>query len=297
MAIQVSYLEQKLYPSWFKTGPESVSSFKGDWPSVKPGSVSSFAGDWPTAPTHEGVTSFRGNFPEGVTAGTVKGFIGGWPRAAKHEEVKSFKGNFAESTSPPTDEWMEIGQPYFHVNVEINGTAGADLGFWVKLDGLSMKVDVAEHRTGDGMNYRWIEPTVSSFPNIKLSRAATARGCKQTLRWLIDAQSGWKRGMTLGIEAKPMWYKTDPIAYFKIGLVDVMPVAWATNGFATDGKLAMETLELAYSQLVRPDVNPAFPSPPVMKPRAEFTPPPGPTGEKKMSDLTGGQESATGDTG
>ena len=43
------------------------------------------------------------------------------------------------------EQYLEIGQPYFQVIVE-----GKDLGFWVKLDGLSMKLEIAEHRTGDG---------------------------------------------------------------------------------------------------------------------------------------------------
>jgi hypothetical protein len=293
MAVQVSYLESSLYPSWFKTGPESVSSF-GERPTLKAGSVSSFRGDWPAGTTAGSVSSFRGDWPTGTTASSVKGFMGAWPRAAKHEEVKSFNELKGEPASK--DDWLEIGQPYFHVMVESSGTAGQDLGFWVKLDGLAMKVDVAEHRTGDGMNYRWMEPTISSCPNIKLSRAATARGCKQTLAWLIDAQSGWKRGMTAGITAKPMWHKAEETTWFKVGLVDVIPVSWSTNGFATDGKLAMETLELAFSHFERPVVDPPFPTPPPVKARAVAPTPPAPPPERTLADFTGGQAAATGES-
>jgi hypothetical protein len=174
---------------------------------------------------------------------------------------------------PRQDPWMEIGQPYFHVKVEMSSGGGADLGFWVKLDGLAMKINIAEHRTGDGYNYRWIEPTTTEFPNIKLSRAATARGCKQTLAWLSNAQGGWKRGMTCGIEAKPMWYRAHEDSWFRIDLLDIMPVSWSTNGFATDGKLAMETLELAICGVVKPEVNPEVPtSPPPYDGRKKPTP-------------------------
>ena len=43
MAIQVSYLEEKLYPSWFKrSGPPSQV---GEWHKVSHGSVPSFRGN------------------------------------------------------------------------------------------------------------------------------------------------------------------------------------------------------------------------------------------------------------
>ena len=119
-----------------------------------------------------------------------------------------------------------------------------------------MKIEVAEHRTGDGYNYRWIEPTYSSFQNIKLSRAATAKGCNQTLAWLMHAQYAWKKGMTAVIQAKPLWHRTTEAAWFNVGLADVMPAAWAGPNFATDGKIAMETLELAFSGFL-PPVNPS----------------------------------------
>jgi hypothetical protein len=290
MAIQVSYLESKLYPSWFKTGAESVGSFRGNWPSAPSHeSVSSFRGDWPTAPSHEAVSSV-GEMPT-LKAGTVKGFIGGWPRAAKHEEVKS-PGLPVTAGDASTDPWLEIGQPYFHLFIE----KGADLGYWVKLDGLSMKVDVGEHRTGDGMNYRWIEPTIASFPNIKLSRAATGKGCAQTLRWLMDAQFRWKRGVTAGIEAKPLWHNAAESTWFRISLTDIMPVSWSGPAFATDGKVAMETLELAFSGFLPPEVSPPYPTVPPVNKRPEPPTPPAPPPERTMADLTGGQKAAEGET-
>ena len=205
------------------------------------------------------MSSFRGGFPEGV----------------KGESVTSKPFSLPVKLGPPKDDpWMEIGQPYFKVAVEMSG-ATTDLGYWVKLDGLSMKVNVAEHRTGDGFNYRWIEPTTAEWPNIKLSRAATAKGCAQTLAWLSDGQAGWKRGMTMGILAKPMWYRTTDSSHFKVDLIDIMPVSWSTNGFATDGKLAMETLELAVCGIVRPaEGQPGYPTaPPPAPPPKEYTPP------------------------
>ena len=263
MAIQVSYLEKGLYPSWFKTGPESVSSF-GEMPKLKKGSVSTFWGDWPKAAKHETISD-QGSWlnPKGEAVSTFKG---NWTNVITAEKVgsKPFEFPITPSKTPKDDPWMEIGQPRFRVSVEMNGkggTQGTDLGYWVKLDGLAMKINVAEHRTGDGYNYRWIEPTTAEFPNIKLSRAATSRGCKQTLAWLSDCQAGWKRGMTCGIEAKPMWYHASEASNFRIDLMDIMPVSWSTNGFATDGKIAMEVLEIAICGIIRPTgVNPAYPT-------------------------------------
>jgi hypothetical protein len=273
MAVQVSYLESKLYPPWFKTGPESVSSF-GEPAKITAGTVKSF-GD-PAKITAGTVTSFGD--PAKITAGTVKSF--GDQAVITRGEVKS-SGEMTPA-APSKNEYLEIGQPYFQVIVE-----GKDLGFWVKLDNLSMKLEIAEHRTGDGMNYRWIEPTIANWSTIKLSRAATAKGCKQTLAWLIDAQSGWKKGMTAGIIAKPMWHRAEPATYFNIGLIDVMPVSWSTNGFATDGKLAMETLELAFSGFERPVVDPPFPTaPPAYDGRKDPTPPEAPP-VKSLTELAG----------
>jgi hypothetical protein len=277
MAVQVSYLESKLYPPWFKTGPESVSSF-GEPAKITAGTVKSFGE--PAKITAGSVSSFRGGWPAGITAEHVGSKRYNWPDIAKREEVKTI-GEMTPA-APSTNEYLEIGQPYFQVMVE-----GKDLGFWVKLDNLSMKLEIAEHRTGDGMNYRWIEPTIANWSTIKLSRAATAKGCKQTLAWLIDAQSGWKKGMTAGIIAKPMWHRAEPATYFNIGLVDVMPVSWSTNGFATDGKLAMETLELAFSGFERPEVSPPFPTaPPAYDGRKEPTPP-APPPAKSLTELAG----------
>jgi hypothetical protein len=81
--------------------------------------------------------------------------------------------------------------------------------------------------------------------------------------------------MTLGIKAAPMWYHASETSHFKIDLIDIMPVSWSTNGFATDGKLAMEVLEVAICGFVRPTgVSPPYPTaPPPYDGRKEPTPP------------------------
>jgi hypothetical protein len=136
-----------------------------------------------------------------------------------------------------------------------------------------MKVTVAEHRTGDGYNYRWIEPTISEFPNIKLSRAATSKGCNQSLAWLMHAQYAWKKGMTAVIQAKPLWHRAAEKTWFNIGLADVMPTGWTGPALATDGKIAMETLELAFSGFLPPKAaSPQLTVPPPYEGRKDPTP-------------------------
>ena len=63
------------------------------------------------------------------------------------------------------DKEPEITGMIFEVTID-----GHDLGYWSKVDGLSVKFEVAEYRAGDGSNRRWIEPAFTTYSNVKLGR-------------------------------------------------------------------------------------------------------------------------------
>jgi hypothetical protein len=264
MAIQVSYLESKMHPDWgsfskafpHKSAQETVSAGLGKFTS------------WPriTARQPDGLWKLNSLGGEAISAAT--GMFPDWPnQTVKRETVKSV--GKAPLTLPATqgakhnDGWAEIGQIRWEIKID-----GQILGLWAKLDGLSMKLDVAEIRTGDGMNYRWIEPVHSTFGNVKVTRAATAKGCAQVLKWLEYAQFGWKKGMTAEITGIPLWWNGDESTHFKLTLGDVMPVAWTGPSFASDGKIAMEVLEFTHTGFVTP-----APTPKALPPRNQPLPP------------------------
>ncbi|MBA2281144.1 MAG: phage tail protein [Actinomycetota bacterium] len=348
MAIQVSYLESKLYPSWVKTKAETVPVFKGNWkfPAIPtrlksglldlprgagvPADTGQSYTDWPRIkPT----PNMRGGFmPEerGAPVQADKGGYQDWPRLTATPNVRggflpepagtpveSFKGNFQyparitpelvtstprgvkpESMRPgpkSPDGWAELSQIYFTIIIQ-----GKPLGRWSKIDGLGVKLELAEHRTGDGDNYRWYEPTYTTFPNIKLTRASSNKGSAELLAWVTHTQFQWKRGMIATIAALPLWKNSS--AVWSVNLQDVMPVNWTGPSFSSDGKVATETLELAHSGFIDPHggaVAGVAPIPVGMAmtvDRAKFTPPPlpGPRTLKSLGDLGGSGKGAYG---
>jgi phage tail-like protein len=279
MAIQVSYLESKLAPDWgsfsrafpHQPGPETVSSFMGDFD--YPAIHRDPDGHWQREA--KPVDMFKGNWQ--------------YPATITPEAVKSIgAGNLtlpASAGPPSSDGWAELSQIYFEISID-----GKPLGRWSKLDGLSVKLEVAEHRTGDGDNYRWYEPSFSTFTNIKLTRASSVKGSGEILAWITHNQFAFKRGVTAKIDARPLW-KNNSILW-QLGLIDVMPVSWTGPQFASDGKLATETLEIAHSGFIDPHGSPSGTPPtgmPVEPPRAAFTAPPlpGPRTLKGIAEMSG----------
>lgn len=156
------------------------------------------------------------------------------------------------SLGPPNDtpeQAPQINAMIFEVTID-----GHDLGFWAKIDGLSVKFEIAEFRSGDGNNHRWFEPAFTSYTNVKLSRPSTLKYTPQIMTWLQQTQFNSKK-VTAGIKAYPFWHnKLDPAGAVKWTLNGVLPVAWSGPQFDTQSaKVAMETLELAHEGFLLAD--------------------------------------------
>src|SRR5262245_43213180 len=65
---------------------------------------------------------------------------------------------------------------------------GAGLGFCTKVDGLSVKFEIAEYRAGDGSNRRWIEPAYTTYSNVKLGRVTTLKYTNRIMAMMRKTQ-------------------------------------------------------------------------------------------------------------
>jgi phage tail-like protein len=151
--------------------------------------------------------------------------------------------------STPPAPVSRTGQPEFtitglrfHVVID-----GQDLGDWAKVEGLSVKFELAEYRAGDGGNHRWIEPTFTTFTDVKLSRAVTLASTLRTKQWLEKMCLAPKK-VTGQITAYAHWHKShDTAGAVTWNLRGVLPVAWTGPQFdANANAVATETLELAH---------------------------------------------------
>jgi phage tail-like protein len=130
----------------------------------------------------------------------------------------------------------------FHVIID-----GHDLGDWAKVDGLSVNFEVAEYRAGDGGNYRWIEPSYTTYTNVKLTRAVTLDSTLYIKMWL-EKTCRTPQKVTGQITAYAHWHNShNPGSSVTWDLRGVLPVAWSGPQFdAHSGAVATETLELAH---------------------------------------------------
>jgi phage tail-like protein len=153
----------------------------------------------------------------------------------------------APNSSP--DKEPEITGMIFEVTID-----GHDFGFWSMADGLSVKFELAEYRAGDGSNHRWIEPTYTTYSNVKLGRATTLKYTKQIMLWLRDTQFKSKKA-TASIKGFPFWHnKRDTSLAVQWNLTGVLPVSWSGPAFDNQGaKVAVETLELAHEGFLPPE--------------------------------------------
>jgi phage tail-like protein len=131
---------------------------------------------------------------------------------------------------------------------------GHDLGFWTKVDGLSVKFEIAEYRAGNGNNLRWIEPAYTTFQNVKLGRVTTLKYTQRIMDWLQQT-SFTSQKVTATVIGYPAWHdQAGQDFVVKWDLTGVLPVAWSGPQFdATTGRLATETLELAHEGFLHPD--------------------------------------------
>jgi phage tail-like protein len=147
------------------------------------------------------------------------------------------------------DKEPEITGMIFEVTID-----GHDLGFWSKIDGLSVKFELAEYRAGDGSNRRWIEPAYTTYANVKLGRVTTLKYTNQIMDWLKKTQFKSEK-CTAEIKGFPFWHnKRDASLAVKWNLTGVLPIAWSGPVFDNQGgKVAMETLELAHEGFLPAD--------------------------------------------
>lgn len=140
------------------------------------------------------------------------------------------------------DREPQISGMMFEVTID-----GHELGRWSKVEGLAVKFELAEYRAGDGDNYRWIEPSYTTYQNVRLGRMTTLKHTRAILTWLESTSFNSKK-VTASIKGFPFWHnKREPAAAVEWTLTGVLPVAWTGPQFDNQtGHVAMETLELAH---------------------------------------------------
>lgn len=116
------------------------------------------------------------------------------------------------------------------------------LGSWSKVSGLAVKWDLAEYRIGNSDEY-FKFAGVPKFERLKLSRAAALGSSTMVQQWLeTSAQSG---GMPMEGHVV-LTAAGAPVAEWTLRAM--FPIAWSISEFdANSSKVAMETLEIAYS--------------------------------------------------
>lgn len=183
--------------------------------------------------------SLYGSYPPGITPPKPT------PVATPPLPAK-FSGPFDPS---PPDARRDIGGMYFAVVVD-----GHELGDWFRIDGLSVKFELAEYRAGDAKNHRWIEPSHTTYANVKLSRMTTLRYTSRLLAW-VERTAFSSRKVTAQITGYPHWHNKHDAAYsVQWNLRGVLPVMWSGPQFdAATGKPATETLELAHEGFLEGD--------------------------------------------
>jgi phage tail-like protein len=143
----------------------------------------------------------------------------------------------------------QIATMLFEVTID-----GHDFGHWSKVDGLAVKFELAEYRAGDGNNYRWIEPSYTTYQNVRLGRMTTLKHTRQIMDW-IQSTAFESKKVTAAIKGYPFWHnKREQGHAMQWNLTGVLPVAWSGPQFdsQTSG-VAMETLELAHEGFLPAD--------------------------------------------
>ncbi|KAA2258793.1 phage tail protein [Solihabitans fulvus] len=117
-----------------------------------------------------------------------------------------------------------------------------DLGSWSKVDGLNVKWDVAEYRTGDQGNERYFFPGATQYEVIKLTRAACADTMK--VKEYLSNNSFKAKAMTGHIKLCDAANKE--VAHWD--LTRTVPMRWAITAFdSSASSVATETLELHHA--------------------------------------------------
>ena len=167
---------------------------------------------------------------------------------------------------PQTDidqELTKVGVSlFFSVEITNEGRNHFDLGHWMKVEGLDVQWELAEHRTGDGGNYRWAFPGVPKYSPLKLTRFITPTRHTQLRGWLesnsfaslkdsaavrlFSAQNAAEQGIK-SYEGRVNGNGGPRIMVAEWVLEAVVPTKYSVIPFdASSTKLVTETLELAH---------------------------------------------------
>lgn len=128
-------------------------------------------------------------------------------------------------------------------------TAGArDLGAWTKVSGLSVDWDLAEHRVGDSDQY-FKYAAIPKYGKLKISRAAEEIGTAAVQEWLVEVKTSGGTPEEGGIAL--LTSAGEQVAVW--ALREMFPISWSISDFdASTSKVAVETLQLAYSGFLTP---------------------------------------------
>ncbi|MEW1615890.1 MULTISPECIES: phage tail protein [unclassified Streptomyces] len=142
-----------------------------------------------------------------------------------------------------------------HFSVAIDSTS-YQLGDWASVSGLNVSWQIAQYRAGDSWNHPLIFPGVPQYQRIKLSRAAC--GDSQVVQeWLTE--TAMRNEPLTGAISLVNWEGAATVTW---KLREFFPTAWGINDFsASQGNVAMETLELVHTGFLDDDFAPGNPGP------------------------------------
>ena len=137
-----------------------------------------------------------------------------------------------------------MGDPALSVHyvVHIDGTT--QLGRWTKIEGLGFEYQVTEYREGGVNEFMRKIVGPGKYTNLRMSRPTDALS-KQVADW-IGAQLSKVEPQTMSISA----FNPEGIVA-TWDLAGAVPVKWTGPSWDVNGSvLAMETLEVAYEQII-----------------------------------------------
>jgi phage tail-like protein len=115
-----------------------------------------------------------------------------------------------------------------------------DLGSWAKAEGLEVSFEMPEYRAGDAWNNRWMYPSFTKYPTVKLTRAAVKKDTPNVKKWLDDTATKFAPG---SIKVTLLDAKGTEVHAWECK--HAIPQKWSISGGfdASASKVITETLE------------------------------------------------------
>lgn len=124
---------------------------------------------------------------------------------------------------------------------------GLDLGYWTKVEGLSVSYKVHEYKEGGQNGYVWKFPDRAEYTNIKLSRVVDST-TTVVAAWVASVQAAVRRQT-----AQIAVLDSEGLDVAVWNLIDAFPVKWTGPSLDTSStEAAMEELEIVHHGFLKP---------------------------------------------